>query len=101
MTTTTTTATELAGEIFAQLDPLFEKLDGQILVSTNRWVDHLLDLYNCVELPAIRRVIEESLSDIRYLGSVEASWVREQLLTVAAAVEVESAFDRTAALIRS
>lgn len=99
--TTTTTATELAGEFFAQLDPLFERLDGQILVSTNRWIDHLLDLYNFVQLPAIRRVIEETLSEIRYLGSVEASWVRGQLLTVAAAVDVESAFDRTAALILS
>lgn len=99
--TTTTTATELAGEFFAELDPLFDKLEGQILVSTNRWVDHLLDLYNSVELPAIRKVIEDALSEIRYLGSVEASWVRDQLRLVAAAVEVESAFDRTAALLHS
>ncbi len=97
--TTTATATELAEDRFAQLDPLFDKLDGQVLVSTNRWVDNLLDLYNLVEPPALRRVIEGTLSELRYLGSVEASWVRDQLLTLAAAVEVESAFDATAALI--
>ena len=97
--TTTANATELAGEIFAELDPLFAKLDGQVLVSTNRWIDHLLDLYNFVELAALRRVIGETLSELRYLGSVEAAWVADQLRLLAAAVEVESAFDPTAALI--
>jgi hypothetical protein len=97
--TTTATATELAEEVFAQLDPMFENLEGQVLVSQNRWVDHLLDLYNFVELPAVRRVIESTISEIRYQGSVEAGWVREQLVLLATAVEVESAFDNTAALI--
>lgn len=98
--TTTTTATELAEEIFAELDPLFEKLEGQVLVSTNRWVDHLLDLYTVIELKPLRGVIESALTELRFLGSVEASWVREQLMMLAAAVEVESAFDTTAALVR-
>ena len=97
--TTTATATELAEEVFAQLDPMFEKLEGQVLVSQNRWVDHLLDLYNFVQLPAVRRVIEGTISEMRYQGSVEAGWVREQLVMLATAVEVESAFDNTAALI--
>lgn len=96
---TTATATELADEVFARLDPLFEKLDGQVLVSQNRWVDHLLDLYNFVKPPALRRVIEATLSELRYRGSIEARWVGDQLRTFAAAVEVESAFDSTAALI--
>ena len=97
--TTTATATELAEEVFARLDPMFEKLEDQVLVSQNRWVDHLLDLYNLVELPPVRQVIEGTISEMRYQGSVEARWMREQLVLVAAAVEVESAFDSTAALI--
>ena len=98
-TTTTVTATEMADEVFAQLDRLFAKLEGQVLVSTNRWVDNLLDLYNVVDIPALRQVIGRSLSELRYVGSVEAEWVREELMTLAAAVEVESAFDATAALV--
>ncbi len=97
--TNPTTATELAGGIFAQLDELLEKIDGQVLVSQNRWVDNLLDIYNLVELRPVQHVIEETLSEMRHQGSVKSSWLRDQLLTMAAAVEIESAFDATAALM--
>ena len=99
MTTTETTATELTDEIFAQLDELFEKLDGQVLVSQSRWVDNLLDLYNIVELAPLQHVIEETLSEMRHLRSVKSSWLRHRLLMLAGAVEVEAAFDATAALM--
>lgn len=88
-----------ADEIFPHVDVLLERVDGQELVSQNRWVDNLLDLYNLVDSAPLQRAIEATLSDIRHLGSVEGRWLREQLLTIAAAVEIESAFDPTAALI--
>jgi hypothetical protein len=94
----TTTATELAHDVFARLDSLYTDLDEQVLVSQNRWVDHLLDLYNLLELPSLRRVVEDTLSDLRFRGSVEAFWMMGQLETLAAAVEIEAAFDSTAAL---
>ena len=96
MTTTTVTASEMAEVIFAEADVLLDELDGEVLVSQNRWVDNLLDLYNLVDVSPLQHVIAETLSDIRHLGSVEGPWLREQLLTIAAAVEVESAFDATA-----
>lgn len=99
MNTRTTATSEMTNEIFAQLDDLREKLEGQVLVSQNRWVDHLLDLHNLVESSPLQRLIEETLSDIRYLGSVEGGWLCERLVAIASAVEVESAFDATAALI--
>ena len=96
MTTTTVTASEMAEVIFAEADVLLAKLDGQVLVSQSRWVDNLLDLYNLVDTSPLKDVIARTLSDIRHLGSVEGSWLREQLLTIAAAVEVETAFDAAA-----
>lgn len=96
MTTTTVTASEMAEVIFAEADVLLAKLDGQLVVSQNRWVDNLLDLYNLVDSSPLQHVIGETLSDIRHLGSVEGQWLREQLLTIAAAVEVETAFDAAA-----
>ena len=47
----------------------------------------------------LQHVIEQTLSEIRHLNSIESSWLREQLLMIAAAVEIESAFDATAELI--
>jgi hypothetical protein len=96
MSTTEVTASKMAEGIFAQTDVLLAKLDGQVLVSQNRWVDHLLDLYNLVDSRPLQRAIEETLSAIRHLGSVDSSWLREQLLAITAALEVESAFDPSA-----
>lgn len=93
-------ASAAADEIFPYVDALVEMVEGQELVSQNRWVDNLLDLYNLVDSAPMRRAVEATLSDIRHLGSVEAWWLRDQLLTIAAAIEVEAAFDTTAAPIR-
>lgn len=99
MNTRTTSTSEMTNQIFAQVDDLREKLEGQVLVSQNRWVDHLLDLHKLVESSPLQGLIEETLSAIRYLGSVEGEWLSERLVAIASAVEVESAFDATAALI--
>ncbi len=85
------------GEIFAQIDELHQVLDGQVVVSQSRWVDHLLDLLNLVELPSLRRVVEGSLSSIRNLGSVESRWMSNELKMLASAIEIEAAFDAVAA----
>jgi hypothetical protein len=90
---TTPTATELAETILSEVDRLLNVLDGQLLVSQNRWVDHLLDLYNMAPNEDLRREITRSLNEIRNACSVKASDLRDELLVLAGAVAVESAFD--------
>jgi hypothetical protein len=92
-TMTTPTATELAGTILSEVDRLLAVLDGEVLVSQNRWVDHLLDLYNMAPNGDLRREITRTLNEIRNVCSVRASQMRDELLTLAGAVAVESAFD--------
>jgi hypothetical protein len=87
------TATELAETVLTEVDRLFRLLEGQVLVSQNRWVDHLLDLYNIACNVDLRREITESLNEIRNASSVRASQLRDELLRLAGAVAVESAFD--------
>lgn len=91
--TTTATATELAETTLSEIDRLLAALDGQVLVSQNRWVDHLLDLYNLTPNEDLRREIAQTLDEIRNLSSVKASALRGELLLLAGAVAVESAFD--------
>lgn len=95
-----TTATGQAAEILCRIDHLRDLLQGQVLVSQNRWVDHCLDLFNLVEQPPLRRVVKTILSDVRNLCSVEARWLSDQLEMLAAAVEIESAFDGVASPAR-
>lgn len=97
---TTTSAFQSADEVLPQVDILLEKVDGQVLVSQNRWVDNLLDLYNLTDFWPLRRVIEETLADMRHLRSIEGSWIRDRLLTMAAAVEVELSVDAETAFSR-
>ena len=92
-TTTTPTATELAGAIQAEIDRLLVELDDQVVVSQNRWVDHLLDLYNLVGTDDLRREVARTLAEIRTVRSVEACFLYERLLALVAAVAVESALD--------
>ncbi len=77
---------------------LVEEAEGQVLVSQNRWVDHLLDLYNAADSWSLHQLIEETLSDIRHVRSIEGSWIRDRLATMAAAIEVELAFGPEATL---
>lgn len=90
---TTPTATELAETILSEVDRLLSMLDGQVLVSQNRWVDHLLDLYNLAPNGDLRREITRTLKEIGNASSVRASQLRDELLVLTGAVAVESAFD--------
>lgn len=89
----TMTATELADSFFEQVDPFLNDLDEGILISQDRCVDRLLDLFNSTESPVIRREIAEVLNDIRHLSAVETSEVRMQVFLLAACAAVEAAFD--------
>ena len=87
------TASDLAEDVLPAIDELLILLDGQVLVSQNRWVDHLLDLYNLAPNPDLRRELSHVLDEIRHANSVRAAALREALLLLAGAVAVESAFD--------
>lgn len=94
-TTTTTTATGPAGACAAfseALDRLERSLDAQILVSQDRCVDGLLDLYNAAPNELIRSLVADIIDDIRHLSAVRASTVQGRLMEVTAATSVELAF---------
>jgi hypothetical protein len=89
----TATATEQASVILERVDRLRGLLDGQVLVSQSRWVDHLLDLFNLVEPSSLRQVVGETLSAISNLRAIEVPWMVGQFETLASAIEIESIFD--------
>lgn len=93
--TTTTTGPGAAGPCTAfteALDRLERSLDTQILVSQDRCVDGLLDLYNASPTELIRSLVADILDDIRHLSAVRASTVQGRLMEVTAATSVELAF---------
>lgn len=91
-------ASDTAFDVSLEVSRLVEEAEGQVLVSQNRWVDHLLDLYNAAESWSLHQLIEETLTDIRHVRSIEGSWIRDRLATMAAAIEVELAFGPEATL---
>ncbi|MEM8922635.1 MAG: hypothetical protein AAGD35_03965 [Actinomycetota bacterium] len=54
-------------------------LDGQVLVSQDRCVDALLDLFNLAPGPLVRELLGEMLSDIRFVSAVRAELLRDDL----------------------
>ncbi len=91
--TTTTTLTTGPGAAFTEaLTRLERTLDAQILVSQDRCVDGLLDLYNAAPTELIRSLVADILDDIRHLSAVRASTVQGRLMEVTAATSVELAF---------
>lgn len=95
-TDSTTTATTVAtgpGAAFCEaLTRLERTLDAQILVSQDRCVDGLLDLYNAAPTELIRSLVADIIDDIRHLSAVRASTVQGRLMEVTAATSVELAF---------
>ncbi|MEZ5408884.1 MAG: hypothetical protein R2761_12715 [Acidimicrobiales bacterium] len=92
-TTTTTTTTTGPGAAFTEaLTRLEHSLDTQILVSQDRCVDGLLDLYNAAPTELIRSLVADIIDDIRHLSAVRASTVQGRLMEVTAATSVELAF---------
>jgi hypothetical protein len=86
------TAAHLADAFFAGLDPYLADSEGPALLSQQRCVDHLLDLYNTTDNTTVRQVIGEVLADIRHLSSVRADEMRSNAVLLAAAAAVEAAF---------
>ena len=84
-----------AGELGPALARLADLADGQILVSQDRCVDALLDLYNAstVELD-VRPVVAAVLGRIRYLSAVRASALSQlagELLAILALADLPAA----------
>jgi hypothetical protein len=82
----TTTAFDEAMEV------LEGSLKSQLLVSQDRCVDGLLDLYNVAANELVRQFVVDILDDIRHLSSVRASHLQARLNEVRAALAVELAF---------
>jgi hypothetical protein len=76
-------------EALAALDQI---LASPLLVSQDRCVDGLLDLYNSATSDLIRQLIVNILDDIRHLHSVRTAYVTARLSEVTAAMAVEVAF---------
>ncbi len=66
-----------------ELARLIEALDDQVLVSQDRCVDALLDLYNLAPNRIARQLISELLSDIRFVTAVRARMLRDDLSILA------------------
>lgn len=54
-------------------------LNGELLISQDRCVDGLLDLYNAAPSKLMRELIAEMISDIRYVSAVRAQLLRDDL----------------------
>jgi hypothetical protein len=93
MTEHTTITTNACSPAFAEaLAALERSLDAQLLVSQDRCVDGLLDLYNAADNDLVRRFVAEIIDDIRHLSAVRASTIQGRLAEVTAALAVELAF---------
>lgn len=90
------TATEIAETFFEQIDPFLADLDEGMVVSQDRVVDRLLDLYNSTSHPVLRQEIADVLSDIRHLSSVETDEMLMQVRLLAACAAVETAAEALA-----
>ena len=62
-----------------QLRAVQRMLDGQLLVSKDRCVDALLDLYNVAPAGLVRELVAELISGIRYTSTVRAQLLDDDL----------------------
>lgn len=93
----TINASETSVDLSGEVARLRDEVHGQIVVSQNRCVDHLLDLSIAADSWALRQLIE-TLTDIGHVRSVDGCWLHDRFSTMAAALEVELAFGPEAAL---
>ncbi len=63
----------------AELDRLTELLDGEMLVSQDRCVDALLDVYNAAPGKLARQLVGEMISDIRFVKAVRADTMLDDI----------------------
>lgn len=69
-----------------------EAASGRVLLSQDRCVDGLLDLYNAAPTDVVRQLIADVIDQIRHLSAVRATDIEAELDELAAAASVESAF---------
>jgi hypothetical protein len=86
---TTTNPTPTIDQALAELATV---LDGTVLVSQERCVDALLDLYNAAPNNLVRGLVTDMIDPIRHLSAVRADAILAQLNEVTAALAVELAF---------
>ena len=66
----------------AELDRLEQLLNGQQLVSQDRCVDALLDVYNAAPGKLARQLVGEMISDIRFVKAVRADTMLDDLVVL-------------------
>jgi hypothetical protein len=79
------------------LGHLTESADGAVLLSQDRCVDSLLDLYNAAPTNVVRLLVAELLDKIRHVSAVRADDLQEGLGELGAAIAVELAFNESSA----
>ena len=62
-----------------ELQSLYGLLSAERVISQDRCVDALLDLYNAAPSVLIRELIAEMLSDIRFVSAVRSQLLRDDL----------------------
>ena len=77
---------------FGELDARLAETHDAVLLSQDRCVDALLDLYNATGSPTIRRVIQDSIVDIRDRSALPGARLRSVLRLLFAAASVEATF---------
>lgn len=91
MTSQLTTVEETTG-FDRSLAEMAGTLDDQLLVSQDRCIDGLLDLYNSAPTEVVRRLVAEVIDSIRHLSAVRSADLKAQLDELSAAAAVENAF---------
>jgi len=89
---TTATDTSQVAEFDRILRNLDEVTRGQVLISQDRCVDALLDLYNSAPTEVVRSLIASILDEVRHVSAVRADGIKSHIDELAAAAAVESAF---------
>lgn len=85
--------TNIGADLFEELLAAFiETVDGATLVSQDRCVDALLDLFNAAPTDVVRSLVASMIDDMRHVSAVRASDLSEGLEELLAAVAVEAAF---------
>jgi hypothetical protein len=86
-------ARRTASAFVDEIEALRGVLVGHEIVSKSRCVDGLLDLYNATIDPAARRLIERTLSDIRFTNAVRTEELRRSLDEIDDAALVDHALE--------
>ncbi len=70
------------GDFDHQMQAFQDMLGDQVLVSQDRCVDGLLDLYNVAPTGLLREMIGELISDIRFVSAVQAQVLGDDLSVI-------------------